>query len=179
MKKIIYIVLGISFAFTSCSEVLDQEPLGLISDASVWQDENLVDTKLNELYKNSLFLNQGGQAGFNAGLDGNMAGEFRNIGPWQTPNGNSTGIIDETGAPAGSVQYWAYGSLRRTNEFIQNMEILSELDAEFKILWEQFRSSTYDKVIKPVMSDLKRILKGLICLDNMSFARVSLILPLC
>ena len=132
MKKIIYIVLGISFAFTSCSEVLDQEPLGLISDASVWQDENLVDTKLNELYKNSLFLNQGGQAGFNAGLDGNMAGEFRNIGPWETPNGNSTGIIDETGAPAGSVQYWAYGSLRRTNEFIQNMEILSELDAEFK-----------------------------------------------
>lgn len=133
MKKLIYIVLGISFAFTSCDDVLDQQPLGLISDASVWQDENLVNTKLNELYKNSLFLNQAGQSGFNAGLDGNMAGEFRNIGAWQTPFGASTGDIDETGAPAGAVQYWAYGLLRRCNEFIVSMETLSELDAEFKM----------------------------------------------
>jgi len=133
MKKIIYIVFGLSLILSSCSEeVLDQQPLGLISDASVWQDENLVDTKLNELYKNNLFLNQAEQAGFNAGLDGNMAGEFRNIGPWQHPNKNSTGIIDETGAPAWAVQYWAYGTLRKLNEFIQNMETLSELDTDFK-----------------------------------------------
>lgn len=132
MKKIIYITLGILFVFTSCDDVLEQEPLGLISDASVWQDENLVDTKLNELYKNQLFLNQAEQAGLNAGLDGNMAGEFRNIGPWQAPFGNSTGDIDETGSPAWGVQYWAYGTLRKCNEFIQSMETLSNLDSDFK-----------------------------------------------
>lgn len=132
MKKIIYITLSITFLFTSCSEkVLDQQPLGLISDASVWQDENLVITKLNEIYKEQLFLNQGGQSGFNAGLDGNMAGEFRNIGAWQTPFGASTGIIDETGAPAGSVQLWGYNTLRDANEFIQNLETVSELDTDF------------------------------------------------
>ncbi|GAB1308714.1 RagB/SusD family nutrient uptake outer membrane protein [Urechidicola sp. KH5] len=133
MKKLTYIILGISFALTSCNDVLDQEPLGLISDASVWQDENLVDTKLNQLYKNSLFLNQAGQSGFNAGLDGNMAGEFRNIGPWQEPFGASTGDIDETGTPAGAVQYWAYTQVRNCNEFIVNMETISELDADFKL----------------------------------------------
>jgi hypothetical protein len=132
MKKFIYAIIGFTFIFTGCDdEVLDQAPLGLISDASVWQDENLVKTKLNEVYKESLFLNQAGQSGFNAGLIGNMAGEFRNIGAWQTPFGASTGIIDETGAPAAAVQYWAFNTLRDANLIIEKLQTESQLDQEF------------------------------------------------
>jgi len=153
MKKIIYIVFSISLLFISCNEdVLDKEPLGLISDASVWQDDNLVDSYLNRIYKRVRFLNKDGQSGFNAGLDGNMAGEYRNIGPWQTPFGASTGIIDETGAPAGSVQYWWYGTNRVINEFIQNLETVSLLEPEFiqaKIAEARFcRAYVYFQMVK-------------------------------
>ncbi|MUH38254.1 RagB/SusD family nutrient uptake outer membrane protein [Zobellia amurskyensis] len=129
----IILILVASFLFFSCeNDVLDKEPLGLISNDNVWQNENLVNLKLNESYKESLFLNMGGNSGFEAGLDGNMAGEFKNYAGWQTPNRASTGIIDETGSPAGAVQNWDYSLLRDINDIILNLETVSTLNEDFK-----------------------------------------------
>ena len=101
MKKYITI-LGLAAAlFTGCSDerVLDKEPLSLITDAQIWQNEDLVNAYLNDLYLNSRFLNTSGQSGFNCGLIGAMGGEFRTMGPWQDPYKASVEkVIDETGA---------------------------------------------------------------------------------
>ncbi|WP_147676717.1 RagB/SusD family nutrient uptake outer membrane protein [Algibacter pacificus] len=135
MKKVLNIVLILSIkllCFSCSDDVLDKQPLGLISDESVWQDENLVNLKLNEVYKESLFLLNTGNKGFNAGLDGNMAGEFKNYAGWQAPVKAATGVIDQTGNPARVLQYWGYSTLRDMNTIIFNLENISELDEDFK-----------------------------------------------
>ena len=107
MKKYFSIFLITAAFFSSCSDerVLDKEPLSLITDAQVWQSEDLIDAYLNDLYRRSLFLNTSGQSGFNCMLDASMAGELRVFGPWQTPYQASGYIINETG-PHGSMAYF-------------------------------------------------------------------------
>ena len=130
MKKIIYIISGLFLIMSSCQDVLDKEPLGLISDAQVWQDENLVNSYLNDIYLRIQFLNRTGQAGFNVGIVGAMGAEFRTIGPWQEPYKASTGIIDETGASV-NLRYWKYNVIRAANEMILQLETVSKLDQDF------------------------------------------------
>ena len=107
MKKYISIFLITAVFFNSCSDerVLDKEPLSLITDAQVWQSEDLINAYLNDLYIRSLFLNTSGQSGFNCMLDASMAGELRVFGPWQTPYQAAGFIMNETG-PHGSMAYF-------------------------------------------------------------------------
>jgi hypothetical protein len=51
MKKITYLLLTIFLAVTSCQEeILDKEPLDLITDAAVWNDPTLIDAFLTMQY---------------------------------------------------------------------------------------------------------------------------------
>lgn len=130
MKKYLYIVLGLALTFTSCEDVLDKEPLGLISDATVWQDENLVNVYISDIYEQIRFFNRTGQGHFNAAMVGSMGGEFRVIGGWQEPYLASTAIIDERGAST-NLRYWKYSNLRKANEAIKQLQTVSELDQDF------------------------------------------------
>jgi starch-binding outer membrane protein, SusD/RagB family len=56
MRKIYYLLsviflIGIT---SSCKDYLNLKPLGAYSDADVWQDQNLVQTFVNDIYKNAL-----------------------------------------------------------------------------------------------------------------------------
>lgn len=134
MKKYITI-LGLAAAlFTSCSDerVLDKEPLSLLTDAQVWQSEDLVNTYLNHLYLNSLFLNLGGQSGFNCALVGAMGGEMRTFGTWQLPYKAAVEkVIDETGAHS-AINYYngPYYIGDRVAEMIYRLETESNLPQE-------------------------------------------------
>lgn len=51
MKKLIYIIVGTAVLMSSCQkEVLDKEPLDVISDAAVFEDEVLIDAYLASVY---------------------------------------------------------------------------------------------------------------------------------
>ena len=50
MKKILYNFLFILIIASSCEDVLEKEPLGIISDAVVWNDEVLIDAYLTGVY---------------------------------------------------------------------------------------------------------------------------------
>ena len=50
MKKIHILLLSTVLFITSCTEVLDKQPLDIISDASVWSDPALIDSYLLECY---------------------------------------------------------------------------------------------------------------------------------
>ena len=127
MKNYIKIISLSLVLFTSCSDVLDKEPLALIADSNVWQDESLVNAYLNQMYLSAPFLNQTGDEGFNVGLIGAMGAEFRTMGPWQDPYPASLNIINENGAHW-RMNYWGYTSIRRANEFILRLNTESNLD---------------------------------------------------
>jgi len=73
MKNIIYGILGLFFlsVLVSCEEVLlDKEPIDIISDNVLWNDERLVEAYLDEVFHDMYFqLNEcvrpGGSATWN------------------------------------------------------------------------------------------------------------------
>lgn len=48
--KLRYFVLLLLASLTNSCNVLDKEPIDIISDATVWNDENLADANLTHLY---------------------------------------------------------------------------------------------------------------------------------
>lgn len=56
MKNITSLVLFLFLLFTSCEDVLDKEPLDLITDATVWEDPNLIEAFLTTQYSLSTVM---------------------------------------------------------------------------------------------------------------------------
>ena len=57
MKKLIYISLFFLFVATSCNEdILDKQPLGLITDETVWNDQILIESYLTQVYYDCQFM---------------------------------------------------------------------------------------------------------------------------
>ena len=129
MKNIKYLTILIAIAFTSCLDVLDKEPLDVISDAVVWSDPALADAYLNDIYYRVDFLNRRDND-VSMGMIASMGAESKNYGAWQVPYKASTVIIDETGAHA-SLNYWKYNVIRDANYFIEQMELTEDLEAEY------------------------------------------------
>jgi len=114
----------------SCNDVLEKEPLGLISDAVVWEDEALADAYLNDVYARTEFINLRVNNQFTINMVAAMGGELRTIGGWQSPYKSATSVIDESGVD-NHLDYWKYENIRNANYFIQQMEERSTLDEEF------------------------------------------------
>jgi hypothetical protein len=141
MKKYITILVTAVAFFQSCSDerVLDKQPLSQLSDAQVWQSETTVNAYLADLYKRSLFYNDGngvvhpGHDGSNYMLIANVGGELKNRGNWQSSPKASRHIINETG-PHGTMAYFdpIYGIGERVAYLIDKLETESLLSDEFK-----------------------------------------------
>lgn len=59
MKKTTYIILFLCAIFTSCEDVLDKEPLDLMTDTTVWNDPTLIDAFLTMQYSlTSVMVNE-------------------------------------------------------------------------------------------------------------------------
>ncbi len=151
MKNIKYLIITVYLEFSGCEDVLDKQPLDIISDAVVWQDKNLVEAYLNDLYYRTDFVNLTGGPGFNEGMVASMGGECRPFGGWQDPYTAATTIIDETGAHP-SLEYWKYSNIRDVNYFIEKMETETEFSQEYideKIAEARFlRAYMYFEMVK-------------------------------
>jgi len=131
MKKIKYLIIIFILGLTSCLDVLNKEPLDVISDAMVWNDPALVDAYLNDIYYSADFMYGGpGKSDIDLGLIASMGGESRNFGAWQNPYAASTSVITEAGAYSG-LDYWKYNTIRDVNYFIEQMDLAEGLDADF------------------------------------------------
>ncbi|PXX21838.1 RagB/SusD family nutrient uptake outer membrane protein [Arenibacter sp. ARW7G5Y1] len=105
----IFIFLGI----VGCSDIFERQPLDKISSAAVWEDLQLIDANLADLYvstpfrysENSSRMTQPSYMGAEAYVH-NAADSWID------------GSLNETG---GVWEYWAYDQIRRINTFIQNV----------------------------------------------------------
>ena len=122
--------LAILTATMGCESVLDKDPLDRISEVSVWQDVNLADAYLTDIYARANFRGLGdSHVGF--GLIAGMGGEMTQFAPWQEPN---TAIITPMNSETlyGPLNYWRYNDIRKINIFIQQVEPSEAFDAEYK-----------------------------------------------
>jgi starch-binding outer membrane protein, SusD/RagB family len=130
MKRYILIwILLLMAGFNGCIDPLDKEPLNLISENVVFEDEALVEAYLLDLYDRVDFQRTGMMNDINMGLIASMGAESQTIGEWQQPAQASLKVYDETGA--GWMDYWPYGIIRDVNYFIDEMEN-SLMDTEYK-----------------------------------------------
>ena len=85
MKKLKYSFLAFVL-FTMGCNVLEKEPLDIISDAVVWEDEALVDAYLADLYNRTDFIERRGNTDcVSFGLIGSLGGEIRSYGGHHIP----------------------------------------------------------------------------------------------
>ena len=113
MKKIFYPLLALALTTTSCQDVLDIADLNSLDEAKVWNDPNLVNAYLANLYP--LFGN------WSAGVDNNSE---QLIG--------ITFPLDAVTVNNGSYKAWDYTTIRKINTAIQKVTESTGLTAEVK-----------------------------------------------
>jgi|TARA_B110000238_G_scaffold169756_1_gene186805 hypothetical protein len=134
MKKIHILLLSTVLFITSCTEVLDKQPLDIISDASVWSDPALIDSYLLECYAEMVLSWE---------TQYNASGPGSGFYVWFPMNYQLT-IADEAGRgwtgvvksknigpSGGKVEWWGYPTIRRLNVFLEQLEPM-DLPASYK-----------------------------------------------
>ena len=136
MNKILSILFLI-IMLTACNrQVLDKEPLDIISDANVWSDKALVNAYLTHIYYEMYWLaNESGGSGWNG--DGFYAEfEVNEVSDecfpqWRDWN-PSTAFRYKYGnltIGGGLLEWWGYSTIRSINQFIEKIPT-SPLSAE-------------------------------------------------
>lgn len=140
MKKINILLLISVFFFTACEDVLDKEPLDIISDAAVWSDPVLINDYLGQCYAEMKFS---WETEYNAplstfsGVTGFYTYPFHMVYSMQVsdearrswgPQAFKTNLINING---GRLEWWGYPLVRKLNVFLENMAPM-ELDANYK-----------------------------------------------
>lgn len=113
MKKILYPILALALATSSCKDVLDIPNLGSLDEERVWNDPNLVDAYLANLYP--LFGN------WSAGADNNSDQLIGINFPLDAVTVNNT-----------AYKAWDYTTIRRINTAIQKVNASTGLSNEVK-----------------------------------------------
>lgn len=125
MKKNIYFTLGVLFISVqfACEELFDRQPLDKISSMAVWNDLQLINANLADLYASTPFYY--GENSINATMPAYMGAEayVQNASTYWIQ-----GTFDETG---GVWEYWAYNHIRELNTFIENVSN-SSIDADVR-----------------------------------------------
>ena len=135
MRKTIIFLLISALFFTACEDVLDKQPLDIISDATVWSDPVLIDDYLNQCYAEMVFLHEtqyGGTSKLEKGLytwfeqthSITIADEAR-FGWVAAPKSHWISIS------GGVMEWWGYPTVRKLNIFLENLEPM-QLEESFK-----------------------------------------------
>lgn len=129
MKNFIYGgVLAVGLLFSSCNDALDIDPNDSYSDATVWQDQNLIKMFVNDQY------------GALIGSDDFYRYSFFSDESYQKYNNNGCNYVreniltsDNIGAVSDLLNYWntGYRYLYNLNLFFTNIQT-SDVDDEFK-----------------------------------------------
>lgn len=133
MKKSKYLVLIFLIILTGCENFLDKEPLDIISDALVWEDENLIDSYLADLYYRTDFMERKGNDDcVSLCMIASMGGEGRSYGAHHQPYIASTNVITAAG-PNAQLDYWNYKNIRDCNFFIEKMDNNPNFDQAYNV----------------------------------------------
>ena len=143
MKNIKTLLIVLSLCFWSCEKAfLDKEPLDIISDPIVWQDPNLIDAYLADLYFRTDFMELRGNLGEQTSLAmiASMGGEGRSFGAHHQSYQASTNVITSAGVPD-ELEYWKYNIVRDINYFLEQIqgspldqEVVEQKSAEARFL---------------------------------------------
>ena len=128
MKKYIYVILITLLTFTSCNKVLDKEPLDIISDATVWNDQTLIEAYFNQCYvemyvfdnESPYLLNGSGNYQMMYMIN-NISDESKAGVTWSNNAYNfKFGNLKIQG---GLLEWWEtpYKTIRKLNEFIERV----------------------------------------------------------
>lgn len=137
MKKILYPFLFGLLLFSACQkDLLNKQPLDIISDNVVWSDPVLIDGFLTQLYaQTTVFVNEAPNYAFDGGSDNNAFSELT-IGPfwvneiadegtwgWGFYTQGFTYKYGGLNIGGGLLEYWElpYRNIRSLNEFIQRV----------------------------------------------------------
>jgi hypothetical protein len=140
MKKYLIIILFLT-TFSCAEDMLDREPLDVMSENVVWTDPALISSYLNGIYADVPFvfydMLETGQ-GFNWGNWSNvlskpfqataMSDEARYT-LWGAEPDFKLGTLNSTG---GLFEFWGYDVIRRTNDFIERVSASTSVDEAFK-----------------------------------------------
>lgn len=128
LKKIKYVLIFTLLFPLGCDDVLDLEPLDIISDAVVWEDPNLIDSYLADLYYRTDFIELRGNLNEQTSLAmiASMGGEGRSFGAHHQSYIASTNVLTSAGVED-ELDYWKYNNIRDCNYFIEKL-VTSALD---------------------------------------------------
>jgi len=125
MKKIVLLYIGI-LLFSSCSEdILDKEPIDIVSDAVLWEDPVLVDAYLSQCYAEMTIFDfefwplrpDDYKSGF---FDVTTVTDEAKDGGWWWGS-RAYHKYGELKIDGGLLEYWGYPTIRRLNIFINRV----------------------------------------------------------
>src|SRR5688500_3842121 len=95
LNKIKYVLIFSFLGLPGCDDVLDLEPLNIISDAVVWEDPQLIDAYLADLYYRTDFIELRGNLNEQTSLAmiASMGGEGRSFGAHHQSYKASTDVL--------------------------------------------------------------------------------------
>ena len=139
MKKLFLSIFICASLFTSCSDVLDKEPLDMLSDETVWNDEALIEAYLVQCYYHmSFFGNESNGVGWSGDsyfpcfvvdqITDECMALWRDWGDAQAGYNFKFGGLKIGG---GLLDWWGYVPVRIINEFIEKVPN-STLDENLK-----------------------------------------------
>ncbi|MEB2787314.1 RagB/SusD family nutrient uptake outer membrane protein [Algoriphagus persicinus] len=141
IKNLIYIISFCSFIFlstSSCNEdYLDREPLDQFAEDAVWNDPNLIETFVNNIYF-------GIPHGFHALMLSSLVDESMAVWDWETSNATNSlvnpsylGVWDEnfwTGRRFQQINWTnGYRQIRACNIFLEKIEEAQFMNEEWKV----------------------------------------------
>ena len=145
-KSILLVFFTITTTMTSCLDVLDKEPLDMISDKAVWNDPVLIESYLSECYyQTSVFVNETptyfskdfdsfwqSEAGMGMHWINEIADEA--MAHWKY-NTDAAPVFKAGGLNIGGglLEWWehSYVIIRKLNEFLQRLSS-SPIDANLR-----------------------------------------------
>jgi hypothetical protein len=133
MNQIKYVFVSALLLFLSagCEQVLDKEPLDIVSDAIVWDDATLVDSYLANLYFETDFIEmRGDRYCVSFAMIPSMGGEGRSYGGHHQPYRASTRAMTPSYLNF-QLDFWPYRNIRNCNYFMEQLLNGSTLNEDF------------------------------------------------
>lgn len=131
MRKL-FIIFSLAILATACEQVVDKEPLDMISDAQVWSDPALIDANLTNLYNaTNVFVPWSYQVHAPVVT---LTDEARTCIGWSDALVTfPLGILNPSNCDDDNyVSNWSYNNIRNYNEFLQKIQDGNVSD-EYKI----------------------------------------------
>lgn len=128
MKKIkLLIVIMIALIMNACEDVLEKQPLDIITDATLWAEPVLIDDYLNQCYSEMRFYFEMPYGQNINHLMENRAMDMLNISDEANQGWISTPKTHWITINGGHLEWWGYQTIRRLNIFLDQIENL-EID---------------------------------------------------